>query len=191
MLKMGGSKKMVIGIITLVLIIIASVVPAYILFESSVTNREASKFTDQSSIANNAKTVNEEKNIQNFSKVIDNIKLELDIPNDWKYEEVKKNDENDFYRYALKIYKNNENQYAMLYFYNNQFAVCGTGRESENIILNNGSEATIGYYGKDKDWTDISFHSMNKDIAIMNYGLTGTEADEIVQFIKTINITKG
>ena len=44
----------------------------------------------------------------------------------------------------MKFYKNNEEQYAVLYFYNNQFGVCGTGRTAENITLNNGKQATIG-----------------------------------------------
>ena len=101
-----------------------------------------------------------------------------------------KNEENDFYKYALKLYKNNENQYAMLYFYNNPFGVCGTGRTSKNIILNNGKEATVGYYDENENWADISFYDTNKNIAVMNYGLIDEDADEAIQFIKTINITE-
>ena len=135
-----------------------------------------------------------EKNInqkyQKYSTVVDNIKIELNIPNEWKYEEIQKNKENDFYKYALKLYKNNENQYAMLYFYNNQFGVCGTGRTVENITLNNEQQATIGYYYENKKWSDISFYNMNKNIAVLNYGLIDSESDEVIEFIKTINITE-
>ena len=99
-----------------------------------------------------------------------------------------KDEENDFYKYALKLYKNNENQYAMLYFYNDKFAVCGTGRTSENLILNNGNEATIGYYDGSKNWSDISFYKIQESIAVVNYGLIDNDAKEVIEFIKTINI---
>ena len=129
---------------------------------------------------------NEKEN--NYSKTIDNVKLELNIPNDWKYKEMPKNKENNFYKYALKLYKNNEEQYAMLYFYHSQFGVCGTGRTSENITLNNGKEAQIGYYDENKNWSDISFYNLNKNIAVINYNLNNDESDEVIEFIKTINI---
>ena len=78
----------------------------------------------------------------------------------------------------------------MLYFYNDIFGVCGTGRTSKNIILNNGEEATVGYYDGNKNWADISFYDINKNIAVINYGLIDEDADEAIQFIKTINITE-
>lgn len=146
-------------------------------------------FNDVNSNKNERKWTKLNEN-ENYSKVIDNIKLELSIPNDWKYKEIPKDGKNDFYKYALKLYKNNENQYAMLYFYNNQFGVCGTGRTSKNISLNNGKEATIGYYDGNKNWSDISFYNMNKNVALMNYGLINADAEEVTEFIKTINITE-
>lgn len=63
-------------------------------------------------------------------------------------------------------------------------------KTSENVILNNGKEATIGYYDGNKNWTDISFYNINKNIAVMNYGLIDEYANEAIQFIKTINITE-
>lgn len=77
-----------------------------------------------------------------------------------------------------------------MYFYNNQFGVCGTGRTTKNIPLNNENEATIGYYDGNKNWSDISFYNMNRNIAFMNYGLKNADADEVIEFIKTINITE-
>lgn len=128
-------------------------------------------------------------NIIHFSKTIDETLIELDIPNTWNYIEMPKDDENDFYKYALKIYKDNEEQYAVLYVYNNKFGVCGTGRTSKNVTLSNGKEATIGYYDGNKNWSDISFYNINEYIAVMNYGLVDTDAEEIIEVIKTINIT--
>ena len=54
--------------------------------------------------------------------------------------------------------------------------VCGTGRTSKNIILNNGEEATVGYYDGNKNWADISFYDINKNIAVINYGLIDENA---------------
>ena len=183
-------KKVIIGTLIAVLIIVIGVVITYKVIEKSVTDRENFKFTAQNISSDPVATVNHEKNTQNYSKVIDNIKLELNIPSEWKYEEMPKNEENNFYKYALKFYKNNEEQYAVLYFYNNQFGVCGTGRTAENITLNNGKQATIGYYDGNKKWRDISFYNINKNIAVLNHDLIDDESDEVIEFIKTINITE-
>lgn len=138
----------------------------------------------------NSDKTKENKNYQKYSKVINGVKIQLNIPAEWKYKEIRQNKDNDFYKYALKLYKTNENQYAMLYFYNNQFGVCGTGRTSKKVNLNNGEEAIIGYYDGEKNWCDISFYNMNKNIAVMNYGLINDDANEVIEFIKTINITE-
>ena len=123
-----------------------------------------------------------------YEKNIDNITLSLTIPDNWKYEELERNPENDFYKYALKIYKDNKDKYAVLYYYQQMFEVCGTGRTSEQIELENGIKATIGYYYEKDIWEDISFYETNKSIAIINYGLDKEESEEVINFIKTINI---
>ena len=106
--------------------------------------------------------INNDENNQKYSKIVENVCIELNIPSEWKYEELPKNEDNDFYKFALKLYKYSEEKYAELYFYNNSFGVCGTGRSSEKITLNNGQEATIGYYDKNTNWNDISFYNYNK-----------------------------
>ena len=189
MIKMNRNKKIIIGIL-IILIIVIGIVVAYKVIENSVTNRADFNFTVENISSSPVETVDNQKDEKNYYKEIDNIKLELNIPNKWNYEEIPQNEENDFYKYALKLYKNNENQYAMLYFYNDIFGVCGTGRTSKNIILNNGEEATVGYYDENENWADISFYDTNKNIAVMNYGLIDEDADEAIQFIKTINITE-
>ncbi len=189
MIKMNRNKKIIIGIL-IILIIVIGIVVAYKVIENSVTNRADFNFTVENISSSPVETVDNQKDEKNYYKEIDNIKLELNIPNKWNYEEIPQNEENDFYKYALKLYKNNENQYAMLYFYNDIFGVCGTGRTSKNIILNNGEEATVGYYDGNKNWADISFYDINKNIAVINYGLIDENADEAIQFIKTINITE-
>ena len=125
-----------------------------------------------------------------YEKNIDNITLSLTIPDNWKYEELERNTENDFYKYALKIYKDNADKYAVLYYYQQMFGVCGTGRTSEQIELESGIKANIGYYyGKDI-WEDISFYETNKYIAIINYGLDKVESEEAINFVKTLNIAE-
>ena len=131
---------------------------------------------------------NDDENYQKHSKIVENVCIELNIPSEWKYEELATNEDNDFYKFALKLYKNSEEQYAVLYFYNNIFGVCGTGRSSEDITLNNGKEALIGYYDGNKNWSDISFYNLNKYIAVINYGLINDDAKEVIEFIKSINI---
>ena len=124
---------------------------------------------------------------QNYSKTIEDVTIEMNIPNEWKYEELPKNENNDFYKYALKLYKSEENKQAILYFYNNQFGACGTGRTTKNITLDNEKQAIIGYYGS-KEWNDIYFYELNPNLAMMNNGLEGDEAEEVLDFVKTINI---
>ena len=181
---MNKNKKIIIGIL-IALIIVIGIVVTYKIIENSVTNRADFNFKVEDISSTPVETVDNQKN---YYKEIDNIKLELNIPSEWNYKEILQNEENDFYKYALKLYKNNENQYAMLYFYNKPFGVCGTGRTSKDIILNNGKEAVIGYYDENKNWSDISFYNINKNIAVMNYGLIDEDADEVIRFIKTINI---
>ena len=124
----------------------------------------------------------------NYSKTIDNITIELNIPNDWQYEELPRNEDNDFYKFALKLYKSDDSKHTILYYYHNKFGVCGTGRTDKKIYLNNGTEADIGFYDNNKEWSDISFYDLNPNIALINYGLEGNEAEEVLDFVKTIRI---
>lgn len=123
----------------------------------------------------------------NYSKTIDNTSIELSIPTSWQYEEILTNN-NDAYKYALKIFKNQEDKYMMLYYYNNLFSVCGTGRTTRTIKLDNGSEAIVGYYYDFSEWIDISFGELTSKIAFINYGLTGDDTKEAIDFMKTIEI---
>lgn len=148
--------------------------------------------------------IENKKTKQNYTKTIDNITLEINIPNEWKYEELSQDDNNEFYKYALneesyleennefykyalKLYKSQDNKYALLYF-NIPFFVCGTLRTTKNITLDNGIKAVVGYYDGNTEWSDISFYELNSNIAIINYELESDEAEEFLDFVKTINI---
>ncbi len=138
----------------------------------------------------NEKTKEETKNkeiTQTYSKTIDGVILEMKIPNEWIYEELVKDENNDFYKFALKLYKSDEHKNTILYVYNNPFGFCGTGRTTNEIKLDNGGKAVIGYYGN-IEWSDISFYELNPNIAFINYGLENDEAKEVFDFVKTIII---
>ena len=128
-------------------------------------------------------SVKEESNEEKYFKTIDNITIELSILKNWHYEEMTLEDS----KFALKLYKNSQDKYATLNFYNNSFTVCGTGRTTEEITLNNGIIATIGYYGE-PIWSDISFYELNPNIAFINNGLEKEDTEEFLEIVKTLNI---
>lgn len=135
------------------------------------------------------KEENEEKEqeVQKYSAVIEDLKLELDIPNDWNYkeEDLKKDST---YLFALNLYKDESKRNATLYFFKNDFYVCGTGRTTKELILNNNDIVTIGYYGVNESWNHITFSDVYPEIAIINNGLLDDEAAEVLEFIKTLKI---
>ena len=178
------NKKIVIGILIVIIVGVVS------FGGCKIINRTLNNKYNEKANFTPVEIVNNKESNEKISKVVDNVKLELNIPNEWKYEELPKNEENDIYSYALKLYKDDDSKYATLYLYYNKFGVCGTDRTSKNITLDNGKEATIGYYDENDSWSDISFYDMNKNVVVLNYGLVGSQADELIQIIKTINITQ-
>ena len=127
-------------------------------------------------------SIKEDSNEEKYSKTIDNTTIELSIFKNWHYEEITFEDS----KFALKLYKNSQDKYVTLNFYNNPFTVCGTGRTTQEITLNNGIIATIGYY--DKQWSDISFYELNPNIAFINNGLEEEYTEEFLEIVKTLNI---
>lgn len=136
-------------------------------------------------VSTNKKEIDENQETnKNFIKTVDNTTIEMDIPDEWQYEELPKDD---FYKYALKLYKSQDDKNTILYFYRGPFTCCGTGRTNGYLILNNGEKATVGYY-ENTEWSDISFYDLNPNIAFINNGLTSDEAKEVLEFVKTITI---
>jgi len=179
-------------IIILVIILIGIVVTMYLIDFNKMKNGEEVIFgtwgKKYSAIVKTNQNDNAtEENYQKYSKTVGDTTIELDIMNGWNYKEIQAA-ENDDYIYALKLFKSNEEQCAILYFYKENFGVCGSERTSQNITLNNGKQAVVGYYGNSDEWIDISFAEMNHNIAIINRNLQKNDNDEIIKIIKTINI---
>ncbi len=134
-------------------------------------------------------TLNNEKQNKknNYSKQLGTTTIKLNIPNGWKYEEItpKKSDN---FKYALKLYKSSPDKNMTLYYYKSPFVVCGTGRTSKTIKLNNEEEATIGYYENNEKWSDIAFFDLNPNVAFINNDFE-EDTNKVFEFIKTIDIT--
>lgn len=185
-------KKKILIVLSVIALIIVILGTMYLIDRKRMKDNKPVIFSDWGYIYTPPVSTNSSNptiNVENnYSKTIDNITIELNIPNDWHYEELPRNEENDFYKFALKLYKSDSNKNAILYYYHNQFGVCGTGRTDKKMYLNNGAEAGIGYYDNSKVWSDISFYPLNTNIAFLNGGLEGNEAQEVLDFVKTIRI---
>lgn len=138
--------------------------------------------SDPAQIKTTSVEIIEKEDTINYSKKVDEVTIELKIPKGWNNEEL---EEDSSYKFALKLWKDSQENYFTLYYYKEKFVVCGTGRSVESIDLNNGTVAEIGYYGVGKTWSDISFYDVNPYVALIN---NDTELEEIIDFIKNINI---
>ena len=176
-------------IIILVIIAVAVVGTMYLIDSIKMKNGEEVVFgtwgKKYSAIVKTSPNENVIK-VEKYSKTIGDTTIELDIPSDWSYKEMQIT-ENDNYDYALKLYKNDEKHYVIIYFYKEKFGVCGAERTSKNITLNNGNEAVVGYYSGDETWKDIIMGT-NKNIVAINQSLTQNDANEAIEIIKTVNI---
>ena len=76
--------------------------------EEVIFSTWGTKYAPVLAIKQNNNAVSEK--YQKYSKTINNVHLELNIPNEWKYKEVQKNEDESSYEYALKLYKNIEEQ---------------------------------------------------------------------------------
>ena len=176
-------------IIILAIIIVAVVGTMYLIDSIKMKNGEKVVFGTWGKKYSAIVKTNQNENVikeERYSKTIENTTIELDIPSEWNYKEMKVS-ENDNYNYALKLYKDDEEQYAMICFYKKKFGVCGTERTSKNITLNNGDEVVVGYHSSDETWKDIIIGT-NKNIVVINQNLQKNTADEALELIKNINI---
>lgn len=174
---MKNNTRKIILILILIIIILGCI---FILKKLNTTNTKIEKNT-----TNETKLV--ASNEYNYSKTIDNLTIKLNIPDEWNYEENTDTQSEDI-KFSLILYKTNKEEYVSLNFYTNSFAVCGTGLTEQTIMLNNGTEANVGYYDESQNWEFISFYEINSNIAFINNGLNTTQSQEILEIAKTINV---
>lgn len=124
---------------------------------------------------------------EEYRKQIEDTIIILDLPKEWNFEEID-NPENQNAKFELKLYKDSKEKTASLYYYNEMFGVCGTGLVSKKITLNNGNEASVGFYDGNQIWNFIAFGNLNRNIAILNNGLDENDANELLGIIKTLQI---
>ncbi len=124
-----------------------------------------------------------------YSIVVNNTLIELTIPRDWKYEEVELKKDSSLI-FSLKLFKEEDKRNVVLNYSKTDFMYCGTARINEELILNSGIKAEVGYYGgeEEKSFSDISFDDVNPKIAIIDNGLNEEEVKELLEFVKTLKI---
>ena len=114
--------------------------------------------------------------------------LSITLPENWEYEIIEEASEQ--YEYGIKFYLADSEKHAVLYSYKSLFGVCGTGLECKDIVLNNGTTATIGYYDNNEDWSFMTFDYNDKEIVGMNNGLEAEDAKEALEILKTLEYKK-
>ncbi len=78
--------------------------------------------------------------------------------------------------------------FTVNYYPNEDFAVCGTGLITNEITLESGLKATVGYYDGSTDWYFAALPE-NRAFVFLNNGLTGENALTALEIIKTVGIS--
>lgn len=116
--------------------------------------------------------------------------LSLIIPDGWEYatyETLKHKELSDLaYTFFIEFWPEGETQGSLLFAYDENFGVCGTGLTSEEVILG-GHTGSMGTYDNDSMFSFIVF---DQDYVILNLGANnwwnehGTEAMEILDTLE-------
>ena len=114
--------------------------------------------------------------------------LVITLRDGWMYEFSGKATEQ--WHYAIKFYKSDENKKMTLYSYANFFGVCGTGLETEELQLEDGNIANVGFYDGSEKWTFITFDISEDELVAQNEGLTLEESNEALNMFKTLKLIK-
>lgn len=114
--------------------------------------------------------------------------LSLIIPEGWEYATHETATETDdlAYTFFIEFWPEGETQGSLLFAYDENFGVCGTGLTSEEVILG-GHTGSMGTYDNDSMFSFIVF---DQDYVILNFGADnwwnehGTEAMEILDTLE-------
>lgn len=105
----------------------------------------------------------------------DNYKISMTIPDNWEYKQTS---------VAIEFRPTNEEKGAILYQFDNQFGVCGTGLESKTVYLGKYA-GNMGIYDNDEKW---SFIVIDQNYVILNQSGDWWKdyEDEVMEILSTI-----
>ncbi len=111
--------------------------------------------------------------------------IAIKIPNSWTSEMIL--DVMDDVIYEIHLYPNPDQKdvYMSLRKTKNPLGVCGTFLTTEKLQLDNGEEATVGYYDGRTNWEFIDISSEN--LFSWNLGLTEEQSKTGMEIMKSIS----
>ena len=124
------------------------------------------------------------KKAVSFSKVVDNLLIEIDFPTLWHYEEIVSEDN----LLQVKFYKEDSSLYTLLILAQTPFGVCGTGLTTQEFKTNSNLDALVGYYDGEEAWNYVSFVDIKPYLHLENHGLDKNQANEFLNILKTLEI---
>lgn len=120
----------------------------------------------------------------------ENEKISLEIPENWNYEIIDKEDESHYY--SIKLYPNEEekNKCAVVYSEKQRLGVCGTGLTTKEIETNHQNKASVGYFDNHTAWDYIAYQIEGVNLVAYNEKLEEKEAIEALEILKTLQFEK-
>ena len=111
--------------------------------------------------------------------------ISIKIPDSWEYETI--SDVMDDVLNEVHLYPdfNKKNVYMSFRKDKKPLGVCGTFLTTEKLSLNNGKEATVGYYDGGTNWSFINIASEN--LFSWNSGLTEEQSKIGIEIMKSIS----
>ena len=125
----------------------------------------------------------------------DGIKISFTLADGWLWREAEENSTN---APGIEIYKKTNSsdgedaewgEYFEVRYYKDGFGVCGTGLTTEDIVLDDGNTAHVGYYEGVGAWSHVSFSYEIPSFAAVNFGLVGNDAEEALAIIRTMTFS--
>ncbi len=111
--------------------------------------------------------------------------ISVKIPDSWEYETIDELSDDVLDEIHLYPNKNQKDIYLSLRKTKDPTGVCGTFLTTEKLKLNNGVEATVGYYDGRSNWEFIDISSEN--LFSWNAGLTEQQSKIGMEILKTIS----
>ncbi len=176
------SKKVLVVLLCILLVVIA--VTVGIVFRKNESSSQNVIKNYDPSPTDNSSIKQVPSKLAKYSS--DNESLSLEIPSNWDFEVLNEDENNN---YGIKFYPENETNYAVLYNKKEKFGVCGTGLETKSLSTINNINAEIGYFDGNPDWNYVTFEKANTNLVAYNKGLTGENAKEAIEILKTMIYT--